>query len=582
MGLIAQRLAEFSETRNDPGWLTRDDGEETGSSSSSGVRVTRNSAMSLTTVWRCVDLLTSTVAQAPRDVIVKIGSRSFPEYANRPGWLSSPNPADPTFTISDYFAQIAASVLFDGNYFVWVYPNVVAPQMLTPIDPARVTVKKGPLYELKDEQGKTITTLTPMEMLHGTWLRLPGQLRGISPLEALRRSIGAAIAAEDFGARFFGQGAAMSFGVEVPTQLTPEQKAELSQALRKRHQGLVNSHAIGVLTAGAKFVTGLAPTPEQAQMLATRKFSVEDLCRPFGVPPGMVGSQEAGASSYASAEAYADAFRKYAVLPLARRIEAQHDRLLELPAGITDPSASMQFRFNLDWIVRADILQRYQAHAAGVTGGFLTPNEPRAMEDLPPLPGGDRLYMQQQMVPIAQLGSDNDMAVARARAEFVQKAYLGVGKVWTSREARAEIGLPGDIPPQPPEARSSEQDVRAVHNHVHLPDALKLEIPAPIVNVAPAEPVVQPAPVVSVQVDNREVADAMRDLIASLSSASAEEVRAIVSLAERERVAPIVNVSVPDTQRVELVATPKRLTRRTVKRDRGGQILETLEQSVDA
>jgi HK97 family phage portal protein len=249
-----------------------------------------------------------------------------------------------------------------------------------------------------------------MEMLHGTWLRPAQQLRGISPLEALRRGMGNAIAAEEHAGRFFGQGAALSFGVEVPDAMTPERQAELRDSLKAKYAGLSNSHAIGVLTKGAKFVSGLAPTPEQAQMLATRKFGVEDLCRPYGVPPNMAGSQEPGASSYASADVWRDEFRDYAVLPLAVRIEAHYDRLVAVPDSIDTLNATAHFKFNLDHVARTSLLTRYQAYAEGVKGGFKTPAQIRALEDDPPVDPNatdpaEKLYMLQQMVPIGELGA---------------------------------------------------------------------------------------------------------------------------------------------------------------------------------
>lgn len=406
MGIIARR---FEERAVGPirDWLHDD--EEDAELTIAGTRVNRRTALSLSTIWRCVDLLASAVALAPKDVVVKVGGRSFPEFTP-PRWLSEPNPTDPTYTIDDYFNQVALSILLDGNYFVHAFPFVWEVEALTVLDPNRVTVKPGPKYEVRDEKGRVVSTLGPMEVLHGTWIRLPGELRGISPLEALRRGIGSAIAAEEFGGRFFGQGAALSFGVEVPYQMDNTKLNNLRESLRQKHAGLHNSHAIGILADGGKFVTGLAPTPEQAQMLATRKFSVEDLCRPYGVPPQMAGSQEPGAASYASALVWKEEFRDSAVLPLTARLERQHRRLLTVPPNITDPRATIGLQFNLDWVARVNLLERAQAHEVLVRGGIKTPNEARAKEDLPPLNGGDELYMQQQMVPISRIGQEPEAA----------------------------------------------------------------------------------------------------------------------------------------------------------------------------
>lgn len=399
MGLIADRLAEV---RFDRGAWLNDDGDD-GPVTTAGVRVNRDTALGLSTYWRCVDLISSTVSLAPADVVVKVGGQSFPEYRNVPRWLSTPLPFDPNYTFADYAGELALSMLVEGNYFVDAYPDVYGPEALTVFSPDRVRVKPGPKYEILDERGQVMATRDSSRILHGWWFRFPGQLRGVAPLEKMRRSLGGALAADEFAGRFFGQGASLAFGVEVPGTLTKEQKDALSDALAMRHQGLSRSHAIGILTAGAKFVNGLAPSPEEAQMLETRKFSVEDISRVFGVPPGMVGSQLPGASSYASAVEWRKQFRDDAVLKFTSKIERQHNRLLQLPPGLSEP-ASVSLHFNLDWVARTDLLARYQAHSEGVLGGFLTPNEARALEDKAPKPGGDDLYMQSQMVPIGMLG----------------------------------------------------------------------------------------------------------------------------------------------------------------------------------
>jgi HK97 family phage portal protein len=317
MGVLARRVEEVRGSVSD--WYTRDDHDD-GPSSTAGVRVNSRVALGLTTVWRCVDLLTSAVSQAPKDVTLKVGGQSFQQF-QKPGWLVLPNPADPTYTINDYFAQISISLLIEGNYFTYVVGSVHFPLALIPLPPSRVRVIKGLRYEILDQNGQVSKTVGPDEMLHGTWMRPPGELRGISPLENLRRSIGSAVAAEEYAGRYFAQGATLSFGVEVPYPMDPVKQREFKEKLREGMSGRTNQHVIGVLTDNAKFITGLAPTPEQAQMLDTRKWGVEDLCRPYGVPPAMAGSQEAGAASFASTDTYDRWFKERGVQPLASRLE---------------------------------------------------------------------------------------------------------------------------------------------------------------------------------------------------------------------------------------------------------------------
>ena len=106
-------------------------------------------------------------------------------------------------------------------------------------------------------------------------------------------------------------------------------------------------------------------------MLDTRKFAVEDISRMFRIPPGMLGSQQPGASSYASSETWKDQFRELTLAPFVARIEGQHSRLVRVPDRINDPNASAQFRFNLDAYLRADALKRMQAYREGIQAGYI-------------------------------------------------------------------------------------------------------------------------------------------------------------------------------------------------------------------
>ena len=498
MGVLAER---WETTRNRADWLADDDTMFEGPISKAGVRVNRVSALGLTTIWRCWDLLSSAVAQSPRDVLLKVGGQTFPEFSP-PLWLTMPTPDDPTYTANDYFAQVALSLLADGNYFTRVIPYVLDPQALILLDPALVDVRKGPLFDIKNNQGQVIETVGPMEMLHGTWLRMPGALRGISPLEAMRQAFGAALATQEHAARFFGQGASLSFGVEMPGPMDEQKKIDMRDSLKRKYAGLSNSHAIGILTNGARFVTGLAPTPEQAQFLSSREFAVEDMCRPYGVPAAMAGSTQPGAASYAAVEAYRDEFRASGVQPLAVRIETQHERLLSLPIGI-DPPAKVQFRFNLDAIARTNLLNRYQAHAAGVQGGFLAPNEARKHEDLPPLDGGDELYMQRQMVPLPDLGTSAPIpgAPVDAKLPIVPEPVRSVAEEETEERRHVELiaALSRDIHIESPvTVHPTAINVTTPDVNVTTPDVTvhpaDIHIAPPDVHVAPPNVVVNIPP----------------------------------------------------------------------------------------
>lgn len=406
MGIFAPVQEPTVEQRD---WLTDDTTMWEGPLTASGARVNQDSAMRLSTTYRCVSLITNAIATMPVDLAIKLGPIRFTidRAEERPLWMSHPYPPDPSMTWMEHAAQVTTSLLLDGNFFTFVPGGIFDPSVLMLLDPRRVEVKasssKVPYYIITNAAGQKIAEVDPMRMLHGTWLRMPGALRGMSPIEAARQTIGAGLATEDFAARFFGQGAALSFGVEYPGHLTTDQQDTLREQMKKNYSSSKKSHSIGVLTDGAKFVTGLGITNEQAQFLETQKFNKEQIGMIYGVPPHMLGSQEPGASSYNSTEIRGDEFREYCVLHYGRRIADAYQRLVEVPDRLQGSNASAQFSFNFNVIAQANQKARYEAYGVGIEKGFLTPGEARAKEDLPPKPGDEHLYMQQQMVPLGTM-----------------------------------------------------------------------------------------------------------------------------------------------------------------------------------
>ena len=547
MSVLSSLFASSAATeRRD--WLSDDESMYSGSTTASGVRINQDRAMTQSTVWACVRLLTNTIATLPTDLVASIGRAKFtldrPE--ERPSWLVNPDPSDPTMTSTEHFAQVAASLLLDGNFFTYAPLSVYDPSVLIVLDPRRVDVKSGanrrPFYDVRDDMGRLVQTVDAMHMLHGAWIKMPGTLRGLSPVEAARQGIGLGLTAEEFGGRFFGQGASMSFGVEVPGGLTDPQKQELRDALRKAHAGTRQSHNIGVLTGGAKFVTGLGITNEQAQFLELRKFQVEDIARWFGVPPHMVGSQEPGASSYNSVEQRSLEFREYAVLPLVRRIEDPYQRIVQAPDRLQ--GASIGFKFNLSALARADLKTRYESYGQGIQSGVLKPDEARALEDLPPVPGGDVTYMQSQMVP------------------------LGTPPA------------PPPAPPEPPDTSDEDEEEAADRALLRSAVAASLVPAAPsVVNVTLPATTISPPDVHVTTPEVRVDAPVTVNLPEQAIPPPAEiRVESPITVTVPEQPAPVVNLTaqIPDRFAVDIKSLP-RAPRKVAKRRPGGDIEITEE-----
>ena len=244
------------------------------------------------------------------------------------------------------------------------------------------------LYEVTAEDG-TRRTLGPMEMFHVQAFSLPGQLKGVPPLEMARNMIGAGLAGQEYGERFFAQGLGAAGVIEVPGDLTIEQARELKSDFAKANTGLRKQHLPPVLTAGAKWAQ-LSISPEQAQFLESRQFSVAEVARFYGVPPHMIGDVERSTSWGTGIEQQGIGFVTYTLMPWLERLEQAYTRhLLFRPGGFV--------KFNVSGLLRADLKTRMEAHAIGRQWGWRSADEVRAFEDERPLPDG---LGQSYMVPL--------------------------------------------------------------------------------------------------------------------------------------------------------------------------------------
>lgn len=358
-----------------------------GGENSAGVRVDADTALSSTAIWACVRLLTSDISTLPLDAFRRDAGTRIP-VRPKPTWIDTPDPFDPTITRIDHFAQVAMSLLLDGNVFVLVTPSVFDPVRLEVLNPLAVEVRKTgdfPTYRILDRNGQPSgETLTHAEVIHVPINRRPGQLRGMSPVRANSESIGLSLAADRFTARFFGAGAMVPGFVEVPGAVPDATLDDMARAMAKRHGGLRNSWKLGFLTGGAKYVpTGISP--READVIELRKYQLEEAARTYGIPPHKLQSQEPGAVGYASVEQrsidYTETLTHY-VEPL----EAGYARLV--------PGTDTFLKFNIDKKLRADSKTRYEAYATGLQNKFLKIDEVRRLEDRPPFGGTDGDFLQ--------------------------------------------------------------------------------------------------------------------------------------------------------------------------------------------
>tara|TARA_B100000029_G_scaffold493034_1_gene555078 strand:- start:119 stop:1552 length:1434 start_codon:yes stop_codon:yes gene_type:complete len=378
MSIIRRAFSSKTENRNISFQTLFGTGRDIyGPQTASGMPMSEDGAMKVTTAWACVRLLADTISTLPMDQMIRQDGQRRP-FRPKAAWVDVPDPADPSFSNHSLISQIMVSLLLDGNAFIHVTRDDMGEVLaLTVLDPQRVRIEtegRTPIYKV-DTQSSSDFTLSIEDCLHIPLVQLPGTLRGLSPIDQCREALGLTAAGEDFQSRYFGQGTSSTGLIEYPGDLTADQVQALSDHWKATHTGRANAHAPAVLTGGAKF-TPLSFTADQMQLLELRQFQRAEICAIYRVPSALVQDNQPGAVSYASVEQQALAFEKHTIRPYVQLLERHLSRLT--------PGASF-IKLNMEGLLRGDQKSRYEAFATGLNNGWLSVNEIRRWEDMRPV-----------------------------------------------------------------------------------------------------------------------------------------------------------------------------------------------------
>jgi HK97 family phage portal protein len=389
-----------------------------------GTVVNQKNALEIGAAYACVRLLSDTISTLPVDTFIRRDGNRLP-YRPRPAWVYEPE--GPGSSRIEYYKQIVVSMLLSHGAVVQILRNgngeIVA---LQPLDPTRVDIRRNPATRLREfviDGGQAV--LPGEDVLYIPEMRRPGSLKGVSRVDELKQTLGLAKALDEFASRYFSNGANTSGMIEFPGNLTQEQAKDLVDAFEAGHKGLKKAHRPGVLSGGAKFVkTG--SDGEQAQMLESRQFAVEEVARVFRVPPSMIGLNTPGAMSYASVEHNAIQFTRYSLTPLIAAIEEAHNRLL--PGDVF-------LRVNMDGLLRGDSATQASVFSTALQAGYMSVNEARGLMDLRPVDGGDA-----PRVPLANIAV-NSASIVEER-ERVEMASKLVQSGYDPADVLSALGLP--------------------------------------------------------------------------------------------------------------------------------------------
>lgn len=381
-----------------------------GGTSSSGKSVSIDSAMRLSAVWACVRIISMSVAGLPLGIYRRLpdgsreDARDFPLYDVV---HTSPNEDMAAF---HFWQAVVASMLLWGNAYCEIHRSVGRVIALDFLMPSRVDVevddggrlkyffrpRKGPRREIKREN-----------MLHIPAFTLDGRI-GLSAIRYGADVFGAAMSADDAANSTFKNGMMPTVAFSVDKTLNPAQRVEFREYVQTI-SGALNAGRSPVLEAGVK-PEMIGINPADAQLLESRGHSIEEICRWFGVPPWMVMKTDKGSNWGTGLEQQQIAFLTYCIMSYTAPIEQCVNKRCMTAVDRINYYAE----YSLEAFLRADSSGRSAYLSTMAQNGFITRNEGRRKENMPSKPGGDVLTVQSNLVPLDQLGKQNDGQAVRA------------------------------------------------------------------------------------------------------------------------------------------------------------------------
>ena len=414
-----------------------------GGMSASGKDVNEMTAMQLSAVYACVRILAEAVAGLPLH-LYWYTDKGKEKAVDHPLYMllhDEPNPEMSSFIFRE---TLMTHLLLWGNAYAQKIRNgkgeIIA---LYPLMPDKMSVDR-------DRDGKIIykytrdpddpptmrdnvVTLTPYDVLHIPGLGFDG-LVGYSPIMMAKNAIGMGLACDEYGSKFFANGAYPGGVLEHPGTIKDPER--LRNNWQNMFGGSGNAGKIAVLEEGMKF-TPISISPEQAQFLEMRNFQIDEIARIFHVPPHMVGDLDK--SSFSNIEQQSLEFVKYTLDPWVTRWEQSMFRSLFSP----EEKRRYFFKFNLEGLLRGDYQSRMNGYAIGRQNGWMSANDIRELENLDRIPteeGGDLYLVNGNMLPLNMAGAYANTGASSGEEEHSANDQILELDETHRRERRAGAG----------------------------------------------------------------------------------------------------------------------------------------------
>lgn len=382
-------------------------------------RVTEEKALGIDAVFACVNLYARTLASMPLLLYEKTpdGKR---RAVNHPLYRLLHNEPNPNMTSHNFRKIMEASLKLWGNAYAWIeFDNNWRVKYLWTLLPGNVfpqrSLQTGELfYDAVLYNGES-RRFRAYEMVHIPGLGFDG-ISGRSPVRQFAETMGFNLDIKSYGRKFFKNGARPSGVLQHPGSLSEEAQKRLENKFDKRYSGIENTGKTILLEEGMTYHQIGVP-PEEAQFIESRKYSVEEIARIYGVPPHMIGDLEH--ATFSNIESQDINFAKHSIVPECVNWEQELMRKLLND----DEQARYEIEFNMEGLVRGDMESRYRAYAIGRQWGFLTADDIRAKENMSNVDGGGITY-----VPLNMISSELADSYWKARITEMTAKAKGVKK----------------------------------------------------------------------------------------------------------------------------------------------------------
>ena len=354
-------------------------------------------SMALPSVFSCIRVLGETVAGLPLITYRETRNGGRERAANHPLYRVLRRQPNPEMTAFEFEELMTSHCAGWGNaYAQIILDGAGRVRELWPLRPDRMSVERkgGELRYYYLQQNGQEVPLAAWQVHHRRAMVMDG-LTGMSPLRVAMLAVSLGMATEEFGARFFAQGARPGFLLSHPGELTDKAYERLKGAWNS--ETLENAHKVRIIEEGMK-VEQIGIPPEEAQFLETRRFQAQEVARLFRMPPHKIGLLEN--ATFSNIEHQAIEFVTDTIRPwLIRNEQAMYRDLLS-----ENEQAAIYFEYLVDGLLRGDTATRYQSYAVARQWGWLSANDIRRMENMPPIDGGDVYLQPLNMSPAGQFG----------------------------------------------------------------------------------------------------------------------------------------------------------------------------------